>query len=96
MHQHEMVPVAIMVTANDPLYDGSRQTVAALTRESVQTQVDAINEVKGYREGLRTDPATSEPPQYVFPREALCRPCTLRRWVDTNDGNPPAARQLEY
>ena len=89
------IPVAIMVTYNEPVYMGNQgtETILALTRASSATMNAAIAESVSRR---RSPPDQFEAPQFpIFTRPPLTRPVRLGKWVDTPSAGP-AAVTLEY
>jgi len=86
------IPVAVLITANDPsLQNGGSETTVALTRQSVQTQSAAIEEMGQWRRSFH--PNCTIPLMPVFEREPLSRPTCLNRWVDASGFG---TKDLEY
>ena len=88
------IPVAIMVTYNEPVYMGNQgcETILALTRESKRTIEAAIAESVNRR---RTSDQFEAPQLPIFPREPVSRPVRLNKWVDVGH-HGKAAAMLEY
>ena len=86
------IPVAVLITANDPsVSNGGSETTVALTRQSIQTQSVAIEEMMVWRKSFHPD--CSIPQMPVFEREPLSRPTRLDRWVHKGDFG---SIELEY
>jgi len=88
------IPVAIMVTYNEPVHMGNQgyETILALTRESKRTIEAAIAESVNRR---RTSDQFEAPQLPIFPREPVSRPVRLNKWVDVGH-HGKAAAMLEY
>ena len=89
------IPVAIMITYNEPVFMGNQGTeiILALTRDSSAALDAAIAESVNRR---RSPSDQFEAPQFpIFTRPPLTRPVRLNKWVDTPQAGS-AAVTLEY